>query len=141
MEFVPVKSFDSYVEANILKGRLEQENIVCHLTNEYSVTINPVLTNSVGGIQLCVSSVQLERCMDLLRSYDHCERSCPECESTEIIETKVQAQPQSFVEKALVFLLGASALPEQTLQRCLACGNEVGNFYHKKLIQKPFYNG
>lgn len=125
MKFVPVRSFDSYIEANILMGRLEQENIVCRLNNEYSVTINPVLANSVGGIQLCVPAVQVERCMELLRNFESAyEASCPDCNSTSVKQISKQTIPANVVEKVLVFLLGPAALPKKTMELCIACGNE-----------------
>ncbi len=123
MEFVPVRSFDSYIEANILMGRLEDENIVCTLKNEYSVTINPVLTNSVGGIQLCVAAVQLERCLELLKCFEvKSPTVCPDCKSTSTKQINQQTTPTNLIERLLVFLLGPTALPQKILELCSACG-------------------
>ena len=35
MKFVAVKEFDDYISAHIIMGRLSDEDIVCHLENEY----------------------------------------------------------------------------------------------------------
>lgn len=70
MEFVPVKAFDSYVTAHIWLGRLQNENIVCHLRDEYTVTIDPFLSNAIGGIKLCVAKVQLERALELITEFE-----------------------------------------------------------------------
>jgi DNA-directed RNA polymerase subunit RPC12/RpoP len=127
MELVPVRSFDSYIEANILMGRLEQENIVCCLLNEHSVTINPALSNAVGGIKLCVASVQLARCKKLLESFENLQIECPQCRSSIIKDVKRQTLPANFIEKALIFILGNAALPEKTIHVCVDCGNEFEN--------------
>jgi hypothetical protein len=86
MKFIPVKTFDSYVTANIWLGRLQEENIVCYLQDEYSVTINPALSNAVGGIKLCVTPAQMERCRELICKFE-AENAlvCPDCSSPEII--------------------------------------------------------
>lgn len=85
MQFIPVKTFDSYVTANIWMGRLEEENIVCFLQDEYSVTINPALANAAGGIKLCVTSAQLERCKKLiLKMESETAIKCPDCDSLNI---------------------------------------------------------
>ncbi len=70
MEFIPVKSFDSYVTAHIWMGRLQNENIVCHLRDEYSVTIDPFLSNAIGGIKLCVARAQLDRTLELIEQFE-----------------------------------------------------------------------
>ena len=55
MEFILLNSYGNYVEAHIAKGVLEEEGIVCWLKDENTVTIDPILTNAVGGIKLMVA--------------------------------------------------------------------------------------
>lgn len=66
MEFVYICSFDNYVSTHIAMGRLRDEYINCYLKDEYTVTIDPLLANAVGGIKLMVAAAQLERARDLL---------------------------------------------------------------------------
>jgi len=66
MDFILLNSFDNYIEAHITMGRLEQENIRCHLQDEYSVTIDPFLSNAIGGIKLMVAKGQVERALQIL---------------------------------------------------------------------------
>jgi len=70
MKFVIVRSYDNYIPAHIAMGRLKEENIVCHLQDEHSVTIDPFLSNAIGGIKLMVSENQAQRALDLLNSDD-----------------------------------------------------------------------
>jgi len=47
-------------------GRLRDEYINCHLLNENSVTIDPFLSNAIGGIKLMVAEPQVERALQLI---------------------------------------------------------------------------
>lgn len=68
MRFVLLRSFDNYIDAHIALGRLKEEYINCHLQDEYSVTIDPFLSNAIGGIKLMVNEGQAERAIEILSS-------------------------------------------------------------------------
>lgn len=70
MELVLLNSYNNYIEAHIAMGRLEQENIRCYLQDEYTVTIDPFLSNAIGGIKLMVAAVQVERALHILNGGD-----------------------------------------------------------------------
>ena len=66
MNFVAICSYDNYIDAHIAMGRLKDEFINCYLVNENSVTIDPFLSNAIGGIKLMVAETQAERARQLL---------------------------------------------------------------------------
>jgi Putative prokaryotic signal transducing protein len=66
MNFIEVRSYDNYIEAHLMLGRLRDEFINCHLLNENSVTIDPFLSNAIGGIKLMVADSQLERALEII---------------------------------------------------------------------------
>jgi len=66
VQYVPIQSFDNYIEANIIRSRLEQEGINCWLQDENSATITPFLADSIGGIKLMVPESQVDRAKELL---------------------------------------------------------------------------
>jgi hypothetical protein len=66
MRYVQLISFDNYIDAHIALGKLEAAFINCHLQDDYSVTINPFLSNSIGGIKLLVAETQAERAGQVL---------------------------------------------------------------------------
>jgi len=66
MNFVCLCSFDNYIPAHIALGRLKEEYINCYLQDEYSVTIDPFLSNAIGGIKLMVAETQAERAWKIL---------------------------------------------------------------------------
>lgn len=70
MEFIAVRSYDNYIPAHIMMGRLEEEGIRCWLQNENSVTIDPFLSNAIGGIKLMVPEIQADRALQLLASFE-----------------------------------------------------------------------
>ncbi len=68
MKFIQIQSFDNYFEAHVVMGSLQEENIACWLKDEYSVTIDPLLLNAIGGIKLMVAEAQAERAMAALQA-------------------------------------------------------------------------
>ncbi|MGC4035522.1 MAG: DUF2007 domain-containing protein [Chitinophagaceae bacterium] len=68
MKFKILQTFTNYIEANILLGRLEEEGIHCFLQDEYTVTIDPLLSNAIGGIKLMVPESQLERAYEIMNT-------------------------------------------------------------------------
>jgi len=68
MNYILIRSFDNYIPAHIALGRLKEEYINCYLQDEYSVTIDPFLSNAIGGIKLMVAENQAERALEILNS-------------------------------------------------------------------------
>jgi Putative prokaryotic signal transducing protein len=66
MNFISIRSYDNYIPAHIAMGRLRDEFISCYLENENSVTIDPFLSNAIGGIRLMVAETQVRRAIELL---------------------------------------------------------------------------
>ena len=69
MSFVLLDSFANYIDAHIVLGRMQEENIQCWLKDENTVTLDPILTNAVGGIKLMVAEDQYEKALELLRLF------------------------------------------------------------------------
>lgn len=53
-DLVTIKTFDTYISAQILKARLEAEGIKCFLKDEQSVTMYWFWSNALGGVKLQV---------------------------------------------------------------------------------------
>ena len=71
MKFVAVKMFDDYISAHVVMGRLKEEDIVCHLEDEHTMTLAPFLTHIYGGIKLMVPQAQVERAIELLTKWEN----------------------------------------------------------------------
>lgn len=63
MKYVELRIFNNYIDAHIVKGRLEAEGINCWLKDEHlsSIIVDPILTNAIAGIKLLVSENDAER--------------------------------------------------------------------------------
>jgi hypothetical protein len=68
MSFVAISTYDNYIPAHIALGRLQAEYINCYLQDEHSVTIDPFLSNAIGGIKLMVAEAQVERALAILKN-------------------------------------------------------------------------
>ena len=55
MELITIRTFNNYFSANILLTKLRDAGIQCYLKDEYTVTMDPLLTNAVGGIKLVIN--------------------------------------------------------------------------------------
>lgn len=68
--FIVIRTFDNYLLANMLMGRLEAENIRCHLKDENTVLSDPLLSVAIGGIKLMVHTSQVERALEIIESVE-----------------------------------------------------------------------
>lgn len=69
MDFVVLKIFDNYVDAHIVKGRLEDQGIHCWLKDENlsAIIVDPILTTAVsGGIKLMIAQSELAKAIEIL---------------------------------------------------------------------------
>jgi hypothetical protein len=66
VNFIPIRSYDNYIDAHITMGKLKEEGVNCWLKDENSSTIAPFLTLITGGIKLMVAESQIERANEIL---------------------------------------------------------------------------
>jgi hypothetical protein len=66
MQLVELCSFDNYVSAYITLGMLQDAGINCHLKDEYTLTIDPLLVPALGGIKIMVPETQYQLAGELL---------------------------------------------------------------------------
>lgn len=127
MTFVLIASFNDYIEANIILGRLQSEGINCWLKDENSATITPFLSNAIGGIKIMVLNEQAERAKAILAEIDGERKkklSCPSCGSHNIEFVTTPRKPGNWFS-VLFGLLGASyAMPVEKVYHCFNCGKE-----------------
>ena len=127
MEFVILKSFTNYIEANIVMRSLEAEGIRCWLKDENTVTIDPILTNAVGGIKLMVTKEQYERAFELLNKMDTDRRQryrCPFCGSANIEQITSPRDVSTWFGALSGFFLGNYPLTVSKIWRCFNCSRE-----------------
>lgn len=135
MDFVPLYSFDNYINANLRMMQLQEEGINCWLKDEYTVTIDPILTNAIGGIKLMVHVSQKERASDLLRAMMNKEkenRACPQCGSFNVEYIVSNRKPSNWFFAIFTFFLGDYAIGANKIYHCFNCGHEFEFAKEKK---------
>lgn len=123
MEMITIKTFDNYFNANIILGRLRDAGINCYLKDEYTVTIDPILSNAIGGIKLVVNEADLNAAQKLL---DHFEEEylknvkCPSCAGNNItLISKPGAG--NFITAILTWLFSSYAIAPDKIYQCQDC--------------------
>jgi DNA-directed RNA polymerase subunit RPC12/RpoP len=82
MNFINVRAYDNYVNANIELSLLQEQGINCHLKDENTITIDPLLSPAIGGMKLMVAEPQAARALQILEETEREWLStvpCPAC--------------------------------------------------------------
>lgn len=124
MYFHPLRSYDNYIQANLQLSLLKQHGISCHLADEHTVTIDPLLSPAIGGMKLMVMDTDLDRAQALLDgAEDEYLKSipCVACGAYALERRTHVSQPGKW-SKLLARLRGSS---DSVLHRqiiCSSCG-------------------
>ncbi|HUC81378.1 MAG TPA: DUF2007 domain-containing protein [Flavisolibacter sp.] len=127
MEFVRLKTFMNYIDANIILGRLKNEGIDCWLKNENTATIMPIWNTAMGGIQLMVNAGQLQKAAYVLKVIEEERKGqvdCPECGSNNVEFINTVRKPVNWLSAAVTFILGDMALMPEQRYHCFDCKKE-----------------
>ena len=127
MEFVILETFENYIEANLVLGRMEEAGIKGWLKDENTITINPVLTNAIGGIKLMVSEDDLAKAIEVLNVLKEIKRktyACPNCGSHNIEYINSPRKAVNWLSSVLTWFLGSYAIGAEQIWRCFDCDEE-----------------
>ena len=125
MDFIELRSFDNYIEANIVLNMLRHQDINCHLKDENIITIDPLLSPALGGMKLMVHHAHVERAWDLI---DDAQREylknipCPVCHSRELKAISVTRKHQCKLSALISMLVNGHSIEVSKIYRCGACG-------------------
>lgn len=125
--FITVRTYDNYIAANLMLQRLEEEHIRAYLQDEYTVTIDPILTNAIGGIKLMIYEDQVSRALELIAGFEHTYRqavACPRCGSTNVHYVTQSTNPVNWITAITSWLFGNYAVAIKQVYRCFDCGFE-----------------
>jgi hypothetical protein len=134
MKFIPVWSYDNYVPAHIAMGRLKEDNIECWLKDENTVTIDPILSNAVGGIKLMVAEDDAKKAWELLNQLQKEYKAgmvCSSCGSSNIELVSTPRKPLTWLSAISTFILGDYALAPDKVYHCFDCNHESAEAIHK----------
>jgi len=125
MNFVQLRSYDNYLNANMQLSMLKEEGITCYIKDEYTITIDPLLSPAIGGMKLMVDELQVDRAEEILKSADRefLETvACPNC-SQHALEIVVETKSASgFFEKIKFMAINGQDKQVEKYYRCSSCG-------------------
>ena len=107
--------------------RLEEEGIKAYLKDEHTVTIDPILSNAIGGIKLMVYEEQANRALELINSFEQAYANaiaCSRCKSTNVHYVTQPNDITNWFTAIVTWLFGNYALSGKKVYRCFDCGHE-----------------
>ncbi len=134
MEMVTVKTFDNYFSANIILGRLREAGIECYLFDEHTITIDPLLTNAIGGIKLTVQKKDMEMVEGILKQFEEeylRAALCPKCGANNILLIPKQSVG-NFIHSILNYLFLLYPVSVKNVYQCQQCGYESNTLPENK---------
>ncbi|HYH16797.1 MAG TPA: hypothetical protein VD794_16310 [Flavisolibacter sp.] len=135
MYFVELRSFDNYIEANIVLKMLRSFHIDCHLKDEHTVTIDPLLSPAIGGMKLMVHPAHVETAWDLL---DKAEENylkdipCPICKAHALTTVSITKKHKCKLAALASMLLNGHSVEITKLYKCTACGYDFKELPQQK---------
>lgn len=125
MNYVELRSFDNYIEANIVLKMLQNENINCHLKDEHIITIDPLLSPAIGGMKLMIHPTHIERAWELINSAEEQylkSIACPVCKKHALTTISITKTHKCKLAALASMLINGKSVEIAKLYKCTACG-------------------
>jgi DNA-directed RNA polymerase subunit RPC12/RpoP len=126
VELITIRTFQNYFTAHILLTKLRSAGIECYLRDEFTVTVDPFLSNAVGGIKLVVKKDMEYRASKMLQQFDEDYRQsavCPKCGSKTIELVPVRTT-KNLLTALLTWIFGNYAISAKNIYQCSTCKYE-----------------
>ncbi len=126
MELITIRTFENYFSANILLTKLRDAGIQCYLKDEFTVTMDPLLSNAVGGIKVVINKRDEQEVINLLQHFDEEYRRhvlCPKCGSHNI-DRVPKRTAANMITAILSWLFSDYAVSAENVYKCENCGYE-----------------
>ena len=127
MDVVTIRTFDNYFNANLILTKLQDAGIDCYLHDEFTVTIDPLLTNAIGGIKLVVNNSDKKEALELLKQFDEeylQSAVCPRCGENNFKYIAKPGMPEG-INKIFKQLFSLDKLANDYVYQCGNCGYET----------------
>jgi len=124
--FLAIRTYDNYINANMELGVLQQSGIRCYLQDEHTLTIDPLLIPALGGIKLMVLQNEAKIAFTLLENNDtlYLESiACPDCGQKTLQKVVIKKTFNSFAGRLWSMLVNGQSTEEKTSYKCFSCGN------------------
>ena len=130
-EIVVFQSFDNTIDANIIKARLDANDIECFLTDENLSNLYPGVGTYFGSfrVRLHLYARDVEKAASLLAEESELQldeesiNRCPKCRSLRV-ERDFSKKVINKIYPGLMLALFAVFFPNRKVYRCLDCETE-----------------
>lgn len=125
MRYVEIRTFDNYIEANIVLSMLQEANVNCHLKDEHIVTIDPLLSPAIGGMKLMVHELHLKKAWELMGAAEKKFLEtipCPICKRHTLKEEITTKSYKSLLGAVGSMLLRGQSMKVDKKYTCTHCG-------------------
>ena|SRR5919112_2398415 len=130
MEYVQIRSYDNYIEANIVLNMLHAANINCHLKDENVITIDPLLSPALGGMKLMVHHAHVQQAWDLMNDAEQQylkEIPCPICKAHTLTIVSVTKKHKCKLAALASMLINGQSVEVTKMYQCTSCGYDFKN--------------
>jgi hypothetical protein len=125
MKYARLLTCKNPIEANIIKGRLENEGINCFLTNENFSNLMPHFNGMLGaGVQVMIKETDFDEAIELLELNVQNELVCPNCDSRNIKITLGKNKVKKIIAIALSLFSAVPFNNINSINRCADCKTE-----------------
>tara|TARA_R110002049_G_scaffold261183_2_gene437292 strand:- start:38 stop:394 length:357 start_codon:yes stop_codon:yes gene_type:complete len=116
-----------------MKSKLESENILCFLFDEYIVGLNPLYNVTVGSIKLKISKSDIAKVTEIIEATEKSVLTndqgevikCPKCESEYIYSGFKSMKGKKGILSAIEsFIFMVFPIYYKTVYKCKNCGNK-----------------
>lgn len=134
-KIVVFETFYNPIEANIVKGRLIDSGVQCFLSDENTITINPLYTQALGGVKLHLFEKDVELARRILQSgegeiplTEEAEAAtvavCPSCGSANVGYVQATKKRFGILTMVVSFLLIIYPFHARKTYHCFKCQHE-----------------
>ena len=129
MSLVVLRTFESPVEAHVLRSKLESEGIHAVVFDENVIGVMPIYSVGIGGVKVMVLEEDVEVAQELIASIDavaftdeHGEtKKCSNCGSTNLYHGKTLRSKKGLLSGILTLLFSTYPMYDP-VYRCKDCG-------------------
>ncbi len=133
MNLITVQRLYTSIDAHLLQNYLESEDIESFILDEFTVDVNPLISNAIGGVRLQVREEDVERALEVIEIYKHKpyldkagdEVKCPKCESTRLFGNFNSMKNAGSIFAAITSIFfGVFPIYRKRVYRCKECDTE-----------------
>ena len=129
--FKTIAAFQYSSEAQIIKGRLESEDIPVFLVDNFTIDTDPLVSNAIGGVKLKVyvqDTLKAQHILSTIEKYAIDDNGktiiCPNCESKNVHLFSTINSIKSFFAFLIGFISGTLPFHTRYKYQCESCKTE-----------------